>query len=139
MQMSSDISFFVPSTAHIWNWTAKMPLRLANATTAAIGGEGGFFAFGLEGVLHGAAILSFLFVAFDAMVVGADPSRKHKYIDSFKKTIPASATSVNGLAFVCFLGISVAVTLTQPYFSLVSEKLTSRLSFKTKKTCKFLY
>lgn len=105
--------------ANILNWTAKMPLRLANATTAAIGGDGGFFAFGLEGVLHGAAILTFLFVAFDAMVVNIHPNRKHKYIQSFKKTIPASVASINGLAFVCFLGISVAVTLSQPYFSLV--------------------
>lgn len=87
-------------------------------------GTGGFFTFGIEGMLHGAAIFAFLFVAFDAMVSSNtehDPEEKHQYINSFKKTVPASVMTVNGLAFVCLLGITVALTLIQPYFFLVCQ------------------
>lgn len=76
--------------------------------------------YGIEGVLHGTAIFAFLFVGFDAMVLASDHTNNEKYIRSFKKTIPASIISINGLSFVSLLGASVALTLIQPYFFLVS-------------------
>lgn len=109
-------------TANISNWTAKLPNQTQSEDAVIVAGAGGFFAFGIEGMMHGAAIFAFLFVAFDAMVSSNtenDPEEKHQYIDSFKKTVPSSVMTINGLAFVCLLGITVALTLIQPYFLLV--------------------
>lgn len=108
-------------SANISNWTARLPPIVGNQTVPEYGGSGGFIPFGLEGILHGAAIFTFLFVGFDAMVLGPDHNGKDKYIYSFKKTIPASVISINGLSFVCLLGVSVALTVIQPYFILVSK------------------
>lgn len=105
--------------ANMRNWTARIPSTADNATstTTNIFEMEHFAPYGLDGIIHGAAILTFVFVGFDALVIGTDTNVE--YIREFKKTVPASITTVNILSFVCLLGVSVALTLVQAYFMLV--------------------
>lgn len=117
-------------TANISNWrTIPDDVDTARHET------GGFYAFGVDGMFRGTAIILFAFIAFDAMVMsrtkqyyyqkgvpnkhqGADKTREK--IENFIRTITNAILSINAGLFLCLLGMALALTTIQPYYRLVS-------------------
>lgn len=131
------------ATADISNWN---PLPESNdnknISPATLTHEtGGFFAYGLSGMFHGAAIILFAFFAFDAMIMNRytnlfgigtlkTPKQQQPHhqnandgcekIESFIQTIPNAILSINAGLFLCLLGMALALTTIQPYHLLVN-------------------
>ncbi|XP_034482067.1 cationic amino acid transporter 3 isoform X1 [Drosophila innubila] len=87
------------------NWTVD-----AATTNATSVGNGGFFPFGFEGTLQGAATCFFGFVGFDCIATTGEEVRQPR------KNIPRSILLSLLIIFLCYFGVSTVLTLMLPYY-----------------------
>ena len=107
-------AIYIP--ADISNWNVAIPPDEKGY------GDGGFFPYGIDGMIKGSTLFLFVFVAFDLMTLNDispnGPITKGQ-VETFNKVIPISIITVNSMIFVCLFGVAVTLTLIQPYYLLV--------------------